>query len=272
MSDARDARNRALLDWYAEQGRDLPWRGEPDPYVTLVSEAMLQQTQVDRVIPKFTSWMDRWPTVDALARATNDEVLSAWSGLGYNSRALRLRDAAIAVDDGGWPDTVEGLRALPGVGPYTAAAIASIAMGEHVAAVDTNLRRVLGRWYGAPIEGAVLGDFADEVLTSPARDWNQALMDLGATVCRPKNPDCAACPVETWCSEPTVYAAPPRQSAFEGSRRQLRGTLVKAHLAGTDLMTAGRGLGRDDEEIVETITALQTEGLIPSGTAGELRS
>mgnify|MGYP001825838633 CR=1 FL=1 len=262
MTNARDQRNRALLDWYDEHRRDLPWRREPDPYVTLVAEAMLQQTQVDRVIPKFEAWMSTWPHVAALASATNDDVLAAWSGLGYNSRAIRLRDAARAIDEQGWPSSIEGLQALPGVGPYTAAAIGSIAFGWGVPAVDTNLKRVLGRWHGAPLSGARLADYADDVVTEPAGEWNQALMDLGATTCRPTNPRCGECPVEAWCADPTVYTPPPRQSTFEGSNRQLRGALVKAHLAGTDLATTGRDLGRGDEETTATIATLRDEGLI----------
>jgi A/G-specific adenine glycosylase len=262
VTDARDERNRALLDWYDERRRDLPWRGEPDPYVTLVSEAMLQQTQVDRVIPKFEAWMERWPTVDALAAATNDEVLAAWSGLGYNSRAIRLRDAAAAVDASGWPDSISGLRDLPGVGPYTAAAIASIAMAADVPAVDTNLKRVLGRWHGATLSGVHLADYAADVVGSPAGDWNQAMMDLGATTCRPRNPRCDDCPVEPWCADPTVYSAPPKQSTFEGSNRQLRGVMVRAHLDGRDPVAAGRALDRSDDEIETTMQALRTEGLL----------
>lgn len=257
-----DRRNRALLEWYAAHRRSLPWRDTGDPYATLVSEAMLQQTQVARVIDRYEAFLDRWPDPASLATATNDEVLAAWSGLGYNSRAIRLRDAARIVAAHGWPTTVSGLRALPGVGPYTAAAIASMAFGEPVPAVDTNLRRVLGRWVGEPLDGSRLAATASDLVAEPAGDWNQALMDLGATTCRPANPQCDRCPVSEWCADPTVYEAPPRQSTFEGSRRQLRGALVQAHVNGHDLRASGRALGRSDGEIDEVIAELRSEGLV----------
>lgn len=264
-------RNSALFAWYRHNRRTLPWRDAGDPYATLVSEAMLQQTQVSRVIERYTAFMDRWPDVESLAAASNDEVLEAWSGLGYNSRAIRLRDAARAVAAGGWPTTVDGLRALPGVGPYTAAAIASMAFGEPVAAVDTNLRRILSRWVGEPLGGRRLHTVAGELVADPGGDWNQALMDLGAAICRPANPDCGRCPVAEWCSDPSVYEPPPRQSTFAGSRRQLRGALVRAHVAGNDLHAAGRALDRSADEIDGVIDDLRSEGLLPEAGGGRHR-
>ena len=255
-------RNTALLEWYRSTGRTLPWRDQPDPYVTMVSEAMLQQTQVDRVIPRFTSFMDAYPDVGALAAADTRELLAIWSGLGYNTRALRLRDAARQIVASGWPTSAVALQSLPGVGPYTAAAIASIAMGEDVPAVDTNVRRVVSRWVGEPLSGRHLDEVANEVVASPAGDWNQAVMDLGATVCRPTNPRCNACPVEAWCTDHEVYEPPPRQATFEGSRRQLRGAIVRAHIAGTDLIEAGKAIGRDPSEVASVVEDLTNEGLI----------
>ena len=258
------ARNDALVAWYDEHRRRLPWREVVDPYLTLVSEAMLQQTQVSRVIPRFEAFVERWPDPASLAAATTDEVLAEWSGLGYNSRAIRLRDAAAIVARDGWPTSVEGLRELPGVGPYTAAAIASIAFGEPVAAVDTNLRRVISRWVGEPLSGRELAAAAAELVAEPAGTWNQALMDLGATLCRPTDPRCERCPVATWCTDPTVYEPPPRQSRFEGSRRQLRGALVRAHLDGEDPLRAGHALGRTDAEVDRALADLRAEGVLPS--------
>ncbi len=223
---------------------------------------MLQQTQVSRVIPKFKSFMALWPSVESLAVAETDELLTAWSGLGYNSRALRLRDATRVIAAHGWPGSVRGLEDLPGVGPYTAAAAGSIAFGINVPALDTNLRRVLSRWAGQPLSRGSLEDFAFEVVGSPAGDWNQALMDLGSAVCTPKEPTCSSCPVSTWCADPAVYESPPRQSAFEGSHRQLRGALLRAHLEGRDLHRAGKNLGRTDAEIEKTLDALHSEGLV----------
>lgn len=255
-------RNPALIRWYGSEARDLPWRVFGDPYLTLVSETMLQQTQVERVIPKFDEFIDRWPTVESLADTTTNQLLTIWSGLGYNSRALRLRESAQIIADKGWPTSVSGLQKLPGVGPYTAAAIASIAFGVDVPAVDTNLRRVLSRWHGEALSGGPLHEFAYESLSSPAGQWNQAVMDLGATMCRPKNPTCGACPVSEWCSDPTVYEPPARQARFRGSRRELRGALVRAAVANKDLYATGRSLNRPETEIHETIGALRAEGLI----------
>ena len=259
-------RNDALLRWYAEGTRDLPWRAGQDPYVTLVSECMLQQTQVDRVVPKFDLFMTHWPTVHDLATCDTSELLEVWSGLGYNSRALRLRAAAQMIDSRGWPTSVEDLQELPGIGPYTARAIASIAFAEDVAAIDTNLRRVLSRWHGSPLDGRELETYAQENLRSPAGAWNQAMMDLGATTCRPKNPRCDRCPVATWCGDPTVYAPPPRQSRFSGSNRELRGALVRANLDGTDLLDTGLALGKGHQEIVATIDSLSKAGLLPTSS------
>lgn len=270
-------RNEALLRWYGTARRELPWRADPGPYATLVSEAMLQQTQVDRVVPKFEEFMARWPTVDALATSDPTEVLAVWSGLGYNARALRLREAAAMVADSGWPTSVSDLQHLPGVGPYTASAIAAMAFGDRVAAVDTNLRRVISRWQGIPLTGRDLAHTADTLVVDPAGDWNQALMDLGATVCRPRHPKCGECPVSDWCTDPDVYEPPRRQSAFEGSGRQLRGALVRANLAGDDLLEAGTSMGRSHEEVETAISTLTSEGLLPassarSSTSNEVRS
>ena len=255
-------RNEALLGWYGTEARELPWRVFGDPYLTLVSEVMLQQTQVERVIPKFDRFVDTWSTVAELADASSTQLLSAWSGLGYNSRAFRLRESARIVTDRGWPTSVAGLEELPGIGPYTAAAIASIAFGVDVPAIDTNLKRVLSRWHGDPLSGKPLDEFAVGSLASPAGLWNQAVMDLGATICRPSHPACGDCPVSRWCADPTVYEPPVKQSRFKGSRRELRGALVRASLSNGDLVATGRSLNRTETEISGTITDLRAEGMI----------
>jgi A/G-specific adenine glycosylase len=238
--DDLDALREALLVWYARVRRDLPWRRTTDPYAILVSEVMLQQTQVARVVPRYLEWLARWPTAAALAAASRAEVLAAWVGLGYNRRALALHAAAIAVARDGWP---ADLRALPGVGPYTAAAVGSFAFGEQVAAVDTNGRRVaerLGR--GAP----------DELLPAGrAAEWNQAAMELGATVCTARAPRCGACPVAAWCAATAAAAGDTAASGrslarrsvrerrpaerFEDTNRFVRGRVVAALAAGEDL-------------------------------------
>lgn len=255
-------RNHHLLEWYSHNRRDLPWRQSTDPYRVLVSEVMLQQTQVDRVVPRFGAFIERWSTEEDLADATNAEILAEWSGLGYNSRAIRLRDAARIVADSGWPTTTAGLTELPGVGPYTASAIASICFRQQVPAVDTNLRRVISRWVGEPLDGRALESVASDLVDARAGDWNQALMDLGSSCCTATNPSCDACPVEQWCEDPTVYEPPPRQTGFDGSHRQLRGALVRASVEGRSLEEAGRVLGRSAAAIHDTIQELINEGLV----------
>jgi len=264
-------RNESLIAWYREHARRLPWRDVDDPYATLVSEVMLQQTQVDRVIPKFTSFITRWPTVASLAVADPVEVLEAWSGLGYNTRALRLLEAARIIASSQWPTAPDDLQRLPGIGPYTAAAIASIAFDYQTPAIDTNIRRVLNRWTGSALDGKTLEEAANALLGEPAGDWNQAVMDLGATLCRPRDPACHICPVVSWCADPDIYEAPAKQGAFRGSNRELRGALVRAHVRGDDVWEAGRSLGRTEGEIARTLETLNDEGLISPDANGRRR-
>lgn len=198
----------ALLDWYARQGRDLPWRGTRDPYAILVAEVMSQQTRLETVVPYYRRWMARFPTLEALAAADEEEVLRLWEGLGYYRRARYLHQAARQVVAGGGelPRSVADLRRLPGVGPYTAAAVAAFAFDAPALALDGNLRRVLSRLIDLEIdprspEGERRLREAGEALLPPGRAsaFNQALMDLGALVCTPARPDCAACPVQAFC-------------------------------------------------------------------------
>jgi len=197
-----DTLARDLLAWYDRQRRRLPWRDEVSPWRTLVSELMLQQTRVDTVLPYFDRFMARFPTPEALAAAPLDELLSLWTGLGYYSRARNLHRAAqVVAERGAFPDTLDGLRALPGVGGYTAGAIASIALGQDEVAVDGNIERVMSRIhrYGGPREG--IAPLARQHLPEGrAGDYNQALMDLGATVCAPKAPRCLECPISATCA------------------------------------------------------------------------
>ena len=185
----------ALLRWYEAVRRPLPWRSTRDPYALLVSEVMLQQTQALRVVPYYERWLARFPSAGALAAAPTREVLALWSGLGYNRRALSLKQAAAVVAEHGWPDD---LRELPGVGPYTAAAVASFAWDVQVAAVDTNVRRVLTRREGGGVDVAARA--AALLPVGRAATFNQAMMELGATVCRPRIPACAECPVSPGCA------------------------------------------------------------------------
>ncbi len=194
-----------LLAHYDRHKRALPWREEDDPYRILVSEIMLQQTRVETVVTYYRGWMERFPDVRSLAEASEADVLKAWEGLGYYRRARSLRGAAVMICErfeGACPGTVEELRALPGVGEYTAGAVGSIAFGLRVPAVDGNVRRVLSRWFDeADPSTAWLREVAAELVDSARPgDWNQALMELGATVCTPRTPRCDACPVAWACA------------------------------------------------------------------------
>src|SRR5436190_12771379 len=203
-----DAMEDAVLAWYGENGRDLPWRRTRDPYAILVSEVMLHQTQVSRVVPRYLEWLERWPAIQSLAAASSADVIRAWQGLGYNRRALALHRAAGVVMEGGWPDD---LTDLPGVGPYTAAAIGNFAFGRPVLPVDVNVGRVLAR------TGATFGPEAA-----------QALFDLGATVCLARIPRCGECPLAAACpSRGRTYEPARKQGPFEGSFRQRRGAAVR---------------------------------------------
>jgi A/G-specific adenine glycosylase len=201
-----DPARAALLAWYDARGRTLAFRATRDPYAILVSEVMAQQTQVSRVVTAWRRFLDRFPTVASLADATPADVLREWQGMGYDRRALNLRLAAEAIvdrHDGTVPSSVEALERLPGVGPYTARAVASIAFGIPVGAVDTNVRRVLGRVLTGATPTAPdrrLQASADaSVDRARPGDWTHAVMDLGATVCRPRTPRCEVCPLAEWC-------------------------------------------------------------------------
>ena len=229
----------ALLAWYEATGRDLPWRQTTDPYAILVSEVMLQQTQVERVIPRWQRWLERWPTVEALAAATPAQVIVEWQGLGYNRRAVNLHRAARMVSAGGWPDD---LTELPGVGPYTAGAVGNFAFGRNVLPVDTNIRRVQERT-GESFDG----------------ECAQALFDLGATVCLARVPRCDICPLAPGCpSRGRRYEPLRRQSRFAGSFRQRRAEALRAVAAGAE---------PDDRD---AIAALARDGLVAVKEDGTL--
>ena len=198
---------QALLSWYDDQGSVLPWRGHPDPYAVVVSEVMLQQTTVTAVIPYYARFMARFPTPHALAAAPLDDVLAAWQGLGYYRRAHNLHAMArvlVSEYQGHWPTTAQGLKALPGIGDYTAGAVASMVFGQPALALDGNGVRVLSRIMGftdvvSPASPALRAFAAACVPTDRPGDFWQAVMDLGRTLCRPKNPTCLTCPVRDGC-------------------------------------------------------------------------
>jgi A/G-specific adenine glycosylase len=220
-----------LLAWFDRNRRPLPWRETRDPYAVLVSEVMAQQTQVDRVVPRWKRWLERWPTVQALADATPADVITEWQGLGYNRRALNLHRAAQHVAAHGWPDDLTELR---GVGRYTADAVACFAFGRDVLPQDVNVRRVIERT-GATFSSAAA----------------QALMDLGAMVCLARVPRCGICPLAAGCpSRGRRYEPLRKQGPFEGSFRQRRSEALRAVVAGEQ---------PDDEEAV---AALARDGLV----------
>ncbi len=235
------AGQRRLLAWSDETRRDLPWRRTREPWAVLVSELMLQQTQVARVIPKYEAFLTAYPTPAACAAASVGEIVTAWAGLGYNRRAVNLHRCATVVItelDGRLPDDLAGLLALPGVGPYTARAVLAFAHERDVGVLDTNAARVLARTAGDALSRADAQRSADEAV--PAGEgwrWNQAMLDLGATVCAARSADCDRCPLAAWCSwslagrpepDPAIGSAgvSTPQSRFEGSHRQGRGRLV----------------------------------------------
>jgi A/G-specific adenine glycosylase len=220
-----------LLAWFREHGRDLPWRGTGDPYAILVSEVMSQQTQVERVAPRWQRWLERWPTVEAFAAAAAGDVIREWQGLGYNRRALALHRAVQAVAAHGWPDD---LTELPGVGRYTADAVACFAFGREVLPVDVNVRRISERT-GYSFSSAAA----------------QALMDLGKTVCLARVPRCDVCPLAEVCPARGRRFEPlRRQGPFEGSFRQRRATALRDVLAGSQ------------PEDAEAVASLLRDGLV----------
>lgn len=262
--DAIVALQERLLGWYAVHGRDLPWRRTHDPYAILVSEIMLQQTQVSRVLPRYTAWLAAWPRLEDLAAAPLADVLRAWQGLGYNNRARRLHLCAAAVctapaaGAASLPATLPELRQLPGIGPYTARAVMVFAHNADVAAVDTNVRRVLTYELGLPedLPGRTLQAVADAALPpGRSRDWHNALMDYGALVLT---------------ARASGVRSPRTQGAFVGSRRWQRSRLLRAVLADgplpRDALAARLGLA--PEVLAELIGLLVRDGLLVEGPNG----
>lgn len=263
----------AVLAWGLPRLRDLPWRQTRDPWAVLVSEVMSQQTQVARVVPKWLSFMTSFPTPSACAAAALGDVLREWQGLGYPRRARNLHAAAAAIHArGSFPDTLESLLELPGVGQYTARAVLAFAFERPAAVVDTNVGRVLARHAGMRLTARESQALADAAV--PADEpwaWNQCLMELGATVCTSTRPDCAACPLRRSCSWRGVGADPAEGSAgvsrpqgrFEGSDRQARGRLLRRLGQGPVRADgAAVAMGRDPDVASRLVEALVGEGLV----------
>jgi len=303
-AEKRAAVQRAILAWYRRGHRDLPWRATRDPYYILVSEVMLQQTQVDRVLPKYLGWLMQYPTLEALAAAPRAEVIRAWSGLGYNLRAVRLHEIARQVVEhhgGRLPKTLDGLLSLKGIGRYTAAAVMCFAHDAPEPVLDTNVRRVLGRIFAREVPGATEDDRLAWPLAAASLppetdtyDWNQALMDVGATICLSRTPRCLLCPAQAECTARQVFFAPgegemslavaedrasyaaatqkrTRKPAavaerFDGSRRWYRGQIVEALRALPDggslvVTELASSLEIDDATVRALVVALERDGL-----------
>jgi A/G-specific adenine glycosylase len=276
----------AVLEWGLPRLRELPWRATRDPWKILVSEVMLQQTQVARVVPRFNEFVLEFPTADACAAASYGDVLRSWCGLGYNGRAVRLHRAACAVlheHAGRFPTTLSELHRLPGVGPYTARAILAFAFETDAAVVETNVARTLARWHGRALRPAEVQSAADAALPSgEAWAWNQVMIDLGATVCTSRAPTCHRCPLAASCMwrragrpapDPAVGSAgvSGAQSRFDGSDREGRGRLVRALVRGSvqaNALPAVMGWPGDVARAQSVAAKLITDGLVvaESGT------
>jgi A/G-specific adenine glycosylase len=290
---------RSLLAWYARHGRTrLPWRVRRSPYFTLVSEFMLQQTQVDRVVPRFEAFVERYPHVAALAAASPADVVRAWKGLGYNARAIRLKavaDAVVSRHGGEMPSDTGTLRALPGIGPYTAAAIRAFAFNLDDAPVDTNVRRIVHRLrygieYPAQASARELGVQARALApSSKSHDWNSSLMDLGATICTARAPQCPICPLRLTCVSAPIDLASLKQRRktdsvlagssnaaipFEKTARYARGRIVdrlrelppgeRISLLDLHRSLASALPDRTANDVRTFVTALEHEGLVCS--------
>jgi A/G-specific adenine glycosylase len=270
-----------VIDWYDEHARDLPWRRpEATAWGVLVSEFMLQQTQVDRVLPAYAAWLARWPTPADLAAAATGEAVRQWGRLGYPRRALRLHAAASAIvaqHGGAVPSSYDDLRELPGVGDYTAAAVASFAFGARHAVLDTNVRRVLGRLVGGealPAPAVTAGERARAVALLPddgtAARWAVATMELGALVCTSRAPRCETCPVRDVCrwrlAGSPPYAGPTRRGQrYEGTDRQARGRILAVLCASSAPVAAaelGVAAGPDPIQVSRALASLVADRLV----------
>jgi A/G-specific adenine glycosylase len=276
----------ALRDWYAREARDLPWRRPGvTPWEVLVSEVMLQQTPVARVLPAYAKWIERWPVPADLAAASPGDAVREWGRLGYPRRALRLHASAVACVErhrGQVPSALEELRALPGVGSYTAAAVAAFAYGMRVAVVDTNVRRVVARWLlGLPAAAAIPDADVTALLPSQppaAVRTSIALMELGALVCVSRGPRCAACPLSASCrwlaaGAPTAEEAGIRHrpaQGYEGTDRQVRGRLLALLRDAEHALAAAvlDGAWPDDQQRERALASLLDDGLVVAVSGG----
>jgi A/G-specific adenine glycosylase len=282
-------RQQALLDWAEQRRRDLPWRRTRDPWAVLVSETMLQQTQVARVVPRWQAFMQLFPDAASCADASVGQVIALWAGLGYNRRAVNLHRAAETIVDhhgGSVPGELAALLQLPGVGRYTARAVLAFAFERDVGVVDTNAARVLARWEGRSLRPPEVQQLADEAVPSGRGwVWNQAMLDLGATVCTRRAPACHRCPTGRLCAWAVTGRSGPDpatgsagvsgpQSRFEGSDRQGRGRLVDALRAGEvlvpEVVATAAGWPDDPERARRVAHTLVADGLACWSDGGAL--
>lgn len=287
MSDSGRLTVVDLARWFNEHGRDLPWRRTRDPWSIVVAELMLQQTQVDRVIPRWHRFLDRFPTVARSAQAPRSDLIDEWSGLGYNRRAVnlhRLSQIVVAEHGGKFPGDLKTLLQLPGIGPYTGRALRVFAFEEPEAVLDTNVARILARTEGRSLAKSEAQRLADENLGPDPWSWNQAILDVGAGHCRPR-PLCDGCPLRAACRwaadgwpEPDPAKASAGvskgQSRFSGSDRQGRGLLVKALRAGPlPASSAADALGWPEapDRAAKVLAGLVADGLVVEGSDGLLR-
>lgn len=273
------ADRQSLTKWFEAHGRDLPWRRSRDPWTILISETMLQQTQVSRVVERLGPFLSRFPSPEAMAAASAGEVIAEWSGLGYNRRAVALHQTAVRIRDrheGVIPSSLADLLALPGVGPYTARAVRVFAFELNDAVVDTNIGRVLARWENRSLKPSEAQHLANALVpTKQSWIWNQAVMELGALVCR-RQPDCGACPVSGECAwfradqpvpDPAIGTAgvSKAQTRFDGSDRQGRGRLLR-HLARATLderqLEDAMGWPDDSARVARVVAGMVGEGLV----------
>jgi A/G-specific adenine glycosylase len=287
LTSVPPAARDAILAWYAERGRPLAFRRTRDPYAVLVSEAMAQQTQAARVAAYWERFIEQFPTVEALAAATPADVLRAWQGLGYDRRALALwQTARIVVEEMGGriPSTVAELEKLPGIGPYTARAVAALAFRVPVGAVDVNVRRVLGRIVArdpAALSAPAIQWVADEsVPADRPGEWTHAVMDVGAMLCRPRAPRCVACPAQPWCrfaSKASGEPASPRTirgsatpgTPFTSTNRWLRGRILdrlRAAPNGQWVALDGAIGIHDTERVLAAASAMAADGVLELGS------
>ena len=255
---------RDILSWYNNNKRRYSWRETNDPWKILLLEIISQQTQLDRADTYFKIFIEKFPNPNSMASSSLKQVLSLWSGLGYNNRAKRLHESSKILSKTGFDKLYPNFEVLPGVGPYTNNAILSFAYREKVITIDTNINRVISRYFGIKDTKTFLNDNTKLLLDKiSSRDLNQAIMDFGSLVCKSKNPLCSICPLEKVCKK-NIVNTKKKQEAFSGSNRELRGDLLKLLLSNNklSLKKIEKTLSVDREKLLKATTTLEKDGII----------